>query len=474
MTRSSDSRVRTTHRVGALAGVLTVVLGITVVACSSPTPSSSPDTTPSSTTSIVPDTGTGPLSITQELRATEVAGGLAEPTAMVNRPMRNQLWVAERSGRVRVITIATNWNLETGSVVRNGYKTLGDSVLDISGDVSTEGERGLLGIAFSTDARTLFLEYSNKKGEIVVASWNVNDPAPPPVTVPAPTAPDPEASTTSTRPGANSSTTSSLLPTLPAPVVDGGSRRVLLTIPHGDATTDNGGQLALGRDGFLYIGVGDGAAVTDPTRNAQNPDSLLGKILRIDPGSVSIIGPYGIPPTNPFVAAGGAPQVWILGTRNPGHFSFDKANGDLWVADPGDRRYEEIDLLPAAFGGGRGANLGWPWKSGTELLDPAATLPAGLVDPVLVSVNTGDVSCSIIGGYVYRGSAIPGLKGIYLYGDSCSGEVRGLLERKGIKIDDKALGPKLAANTLVGFGQDDQGELYAVSSGGSILLLVAA
>jgi glucose/arabinose dehydrogenase len=456
-----------------LAGVLALVVGITVVGCSSSSNTAAPDTTPSSTSSSVPDTDTGPISITQALRTTEVANGLNDPSAVVNRPERNQLWIAERAGRVRVVSIATSWNLEAGSVARGGFRT-SDAVLDISADVSTNGDRGLLGIAFSTDARTLFLDYVNRKGETVVASWNVTDPAPPPVTAPPATEVDPNQPPTSTRPGGNSSSTTQALPTIPTPIIDGGSRRVLLTVPHGDATTDLGGQIALGRDGFLYIGVGDGAKKGDASRSAQNPDTLTGKILRIDPAAPTLAQPYTIPPTNPFASAGGAPEVWSLGVRNPRTFSFDRANGNFWVADPGDRRYEEIDLLPAATGAGRGANLGWPYKEGTELVDPAVEAPSGLVDPILMWTNTGDRKCSLVGGYVYRGSSIPGLKGVYVYGESCSSAVRGLLERKWVKIDDKELGPKLAPDTLVGFGQDDQGELYVLSSAGSLLRLVAA
>jgi len=447
------------------------------VACAAP--SNSPDSTQSAPppTTIL-DAGTGPTSITQTITTREVAGGFAEPTAMVNRPMRNQLWVAERAGKVRVVTIETNWDLETGQSVQSGkYTVEPNPVLDITSDVSTEGERGLLGIAFSTDARTLYLNYVNRKGEIVIAAWTVTDPIPPP--------PEPPAETTTTIAGQTTLTTlvpptttppaptTTVPPKLPEPVIDGRTRFNLMTIKPSEGTTANGGQLALGRDGYLYIGVGDAGKPSDAKANTQNPESLLGKILRIDPTVSGFGQSFGIPPTNPFATAGGAPPVWILGVRNPLRFSFDDANGDLWIGDPGENKFEEIDWLPASSGGGRGANLGWPWKEGTTAVSDK-NIPNELVDPIFVYNKVGGATCSVVGGYVYRGSSMPKLQGTYIYGDHCNGLIRGLLQRKGKVLDDKAIGGQLPANQLVAFGQDDRGELYAVASSGSILKLVAA
>lgn len=467
-TRTSGPAIR------LAAAIVALVVGLTAVACSSPNSSENGSSAEVTTTSSIIDPGNGPTSISQTIRTDEIASGFDQPTAMINRPMRNQLWVAERPGRVRIITVDTEWNLETGLTVRGGYDTAPFPVIDISGDVSTQGERGLLGIAFSTDAKTLFLDYVNTKGEIVVASWNVTDPAPPPPTTlpPAPAAPSTLPGQTTTTRRTASTTTTTIPQTLPPPIVDLASRKVLLTIPRSDGNIDNGGQLALGRDGYLYIGVGDAGKAGDPKANAQNPESLLGKILRIDPALPNINGPYAIPPTNPFANGGGAPQVWMLGVRNPLRFSFDRANGDLWIGDPGENKFEEIDWLPASSGAGRGANLGWPWKEGTSSLVDT-DVPKGLVDPVLVYNNVEGRTCSVVGGYVYRGSAMPGLQGVYLYSDYCSGSIRGLLQRKRQVLDDKAIGASLPPNQLVAFGQDDQGELYVVSSAGSISKLVA-
>jgi glucose/arabinose dehydrogenase len=460
----------------ALAGVLAVALGSTLVACSAPAKSSSSSTTAVPTPTTALDTGSGATSITKSLRATEVAGGFNNATNIVARPMRNQLWVTQRSGEVRAIEIQTAWNLELGQTQRSGFKTYPSAVIDLSSDVATGGERGLLGIAFSTDARTLFLSYVNKKDEIVIASWAVTDPTPLPVTIPAPAAPAPTAPTApgaprpSTTVAPSTSSTSTTLPILPAPVVDPASKRTLLTIAH-EGSTNYAGQLTLGRDGFLYIGVGDspnGAA----EQSAQNPESLLGKILRIDPAGATATDPYAIPPGNPFAAGGGAPQIWTLGAQNPLRFSFDRSNGNMWVADAGRVQFGEIDYLPVSAGAGDGANLGWPYKDGKEAGPSPDNAPSSVVTPIGVTPNTS-ADCPLIGGYVYRGS-VTEMQGVYIYGDFCTGTVKGLLQRKGNVLDDKAIGPQLGTNSIVAFAEDNQGELYIVTAGGSVQRLAAA
>ncbi len=462
-------RKRTGHAFRALAGAVAVALGITLVACSAPEKSSTDETPQATTPTTAVDTGTGPTSISKTMLATEVAGGFNDATNIVSRPMRNQLWVTQRSGAVRVIEIQTAWNLELGQTQRNGFKTYPGAVFDISSDVASDGERGLLGIAFSTDARSLFLSYVNKKGEIVVASWNVSDPVPPPVTIPAPPAPGPTVPGAPTTTAAPTSTTTQVLPVIPAPVVDAGSKRTLLTIAR-EGTTNYSGQLTLGRDGFLYIGVGD-SPNGGVEKAAQNPESLLGKILRIDPGGATLADPYAIPPGNPFAAGGGAPQIWSLGAQNPLRFSFDRANGNMWVADAGRVQFSEIDYLPVSSGAGDGANLGWPYKDGKEPGPVTEGAPSSLVTPIAVAPSNG-ANCPVIGGFVYRGS-ITELQGVYIYGDFCTGTVKGLLQRKGVLLDDKAIGPQLGTNSIVAFAEDNQGELYIVTAGGSVQRLVA-
>ncbi len=458
-----------------------VAFSVVALACSSPVKSSADGTNTAGAPSTAVDPGTGPTSITKMLRATEVAKGFDKASNIVSRPMRNQLWVTQRTGAVRVIEIETEWSLELGQTQRNGFKAYPTAIFDLSGDISTEGERGLLGITFSTDARTLFLSYVNKKGELVIASWTVADPVPPPVTVPPTTAPRPTvpgapstSSTTSTTTTTTTAapTTTLTIPVLPAPIVDPASKRVLLTIPR-EGTTNYSGQLTLGRDGYLYIGVGDSPDGSADT-TAQNTDSLLGKILRIDPSGekASATDPYAIPPDNPYAKSGGSPQIWTIGAQNPLRFSFDRVNGNMWVADVGRSQFGEIDYLPASNGGGAGANLGWPFKEGKEPGPSPSGAPSSLETPIAVSPTTGS-DCPIIGGFVYRGS-VTELQGVYIYGDFCSGTIKGLLQRKGIVLDDKAIGPQAGAKSLVAFAEDNQGELYFVTAGGSVQRLVAA
>jgi glucose/arabinose dehydrogenase len=470
MAHHHDSHRSTAFVFRALAGILALALSGSLIACSAPAKSSSSSTTAAPTPTTAVDTGTGPTSITKSLRAAEVASGFNDATNIVSRPMRNQLWVTQRSGAVRAIEIQTAWNLELGQTQRKGFKTYPGAVIDISSEVSTGGERGLLGIAFSTDARTLFLSYVNKNGEIVIASWAVTDPTPPPATLPAPAAPAPTvpgAPPTSTTVAPSTSTT---LPILPTPVVNPASRRTLLTIAH-EGSTNYAGQLTLGRDGFLYIGVGDSPnGATEKT--AQNPESLLGKILRIDPAGATTTDPYAIPPGNPFASGGGAPQIWTLGAQNPLRFSFDRSNGNMWVADAGRVQFGEIDYLPVSAGAGDGANLGWPFKDGKEAGPSADQAPSSVVTPIGVTPNTS-ADCPLIGGFVYRGS-VTEMQGVYVYGDFCTGTVKGLLQRKGVLLDDKAIGPQLGTNSIVAFAEDNQGELYIVTAGGSVQRLVAA
>lgn len=241
-----------------------------------------------------------------------------------------------------------------------------------------------------------------------------------------------------------------------------------MTIEH-DGNSNYAGQLTLGRDGFLYIGVGDATnGATEKT--AQNADSLLGKILRIDPGGATFTEAYAIPPGNPFAKGGGAPQIWALGAQNPLRFSFDRANGNLWVADAGRVQFGEIDYLPASTGAGEGANLGWPFKDGKENGPASGSSPTNPVAPIAISPSKGP-GCPVIGGFVYRGS-VTEFQGVYVYGDYCSGTVKGLLQRKGVLLDDKAIGPQFGTNSVVAFAEDSQGELYVLTESGSVQRLV--
>jgi glucose/arabinose dehydrogenase len=337
---------------------------------------------------------------------------------MTARPGTSTLYVTEQVGRVRTITVD-----------RGTYTLQPASLLDLHDEVGAGGERGLLGIAFSTDGGTLSTYFTDTDGKIHVVRWRMDGDR-----------------------------------------VDTASRTDLLVLDHA-RVNHNGGQLQTGPDGFLYLGIGDGGGGGDPDHNGQNPSTLYGKILRIDPLHDGTGGrPYAIPPGNPFANGGGAPEVWLYGARNPWRFSFDPA-GDLWVADVGQDEVEEIDRLPAADGGaGRGANLGWNQMEGSRPYN-GGTPPPGSILPIFEYTHDNG-SCSVIGGSVYHGTKVPALTGVYLYGDYCIGDVRGLLTDGATVVDDESLGASV--DMLTSFGVDDSGELYAFSQGGAMYAITAA
>ena len=217
----------------------------------------------------------------------------------------------------------------------------------------------------------------------------------------------------------------------------------------------NGGDVHIGPDGFLWWSLGDGGSRGDPRGNGQNTDTLLGSILRIDPTAGN---PYGVPGDNPLVGRAGRDEIFAYGLRNPWRFSFDRATGDLWIADVGQNRWEEINRL-AAPGRGRGANLGWNAREGTHSYDGGG-IPTGHVGPI--HEYSHDRGCSVTGGYVYRGGRIPGLSGTYVYGDYCTAELWGLRTDG----DRGSLDVSVPAGTLVSFAEDNAGELYVLSFDG--------
>ena len=241
---------------------------------------------------------------------------------------------------------------------------------------------------------------------------------------------------------------------------DVASERVLLEVQQ-PADSHNGGQLAFGPDGYLYWGLGDGANPDDVFANGQDRRTLLGAILRLD---VDGGQPYAIPPDNPFVGngVGWREEIWAWGLRNPWRFSFDRLTGQLWVGDVGQDRWEEINLVE------KGGNYGWNTVEGPQCLDldaPCAT--QGFIPPVWSYDHSQ--GRSVIGGYVYRGEAVPGLQGLYIYGDFATGQIWGLEVKGGLAVDNRAVAT--APGLLASFGQDEQGELYAVGLDGQILRL---
>jgi len=468
------SRRRRRALLGATAASLALLAGCSSVSEGGPGTTST--TAPATTTSTAPDPGPGPVDLSgvsvrletvvgpapPEIPGTsstttttgpegQVETHLTEPTAMAARNGRDQIWIAERGGTVRILTVNTEWDRTTGRSKRTGYTLLPGTALDLSALTSTTGERGLLGLAFSTDGRTLYVDHTAPNGDIVVAAYTVIDKS---AFSGGTGGPPPKADKVAE--------------------VDPASRRELLTIPHADQTNHNGGQLVLGPDGYLYIGVGDGGGAGDPTGNAQDLDTLLGKILRIDPATaVPFQSQYGIPPDNPFAEGGGLPEIWLYGVRNPWRFSFDRATGDLWVADVGQNQVEEINRLPVETGWGWRGNLGWNWFEGDQRYRADGTPPEGLVPPIHTYTHA-DGRCSITGGYVYRGTAVPSLEGgVYVYGDYCTGEIRGLLTRRGILLAEGPLGISTPPGELVSFGQDDDGELWVLAADGTLSKVVS-
>jgi glucose/arabinose dehydrogenase len=357
--------------------------------------------------------GAGPLADI-ELTLTEVAEA-DSPTALVARAGSDTVYVAERAGRVRPLA---------------ADGTLGEPILDISDDVVTDVEQGLLGIEFSPDGGTLYVSYS--------------------------LAPDGD-----TRVDAY---------TVAGDEVDLASRRELLAVEQPFAN-HNGGDLAIGPDDYLYIGLGDGGSGGDPEGNGQNTQALLGKILRIDPSQPGDGTEYAIPADNPFAdGQDGAPEVWLYGVRNPWRFSFDAETGDLWIADVGQESIEEIDLLPAADGGGSGANLGWNEMEGAHPYDGGSN-PEGAILP-LFEFDHSDGGCAITGGVVYRGAAIPQLAGAYLFSDYCDGRIRAVRAAEGVVVEERIFDAE--GTELVSFGEDGQGEVYVLSLDGTIYRIDAA
>lgn len=324
-----------------------------------------------------------------------------------------RLFVVEQPGRIRIV--------EQGHLQPIPF-------LDISERVLAGGERGLLGLAFHPDYRNngyFYLNYTRRPdGATVVAQYGR---------------------------GLSRNKASQ-------------EERVLLVVPQPYAN-HNGGMIEFGPDGYLYIALGDGGSGGDPGNRAQNEQELLGKILRIN---VDRSDPYGVPSDNPFAERGGRGEIYAIGFRNPWRFSFDASTGELWIADVGQDKWEEINLVT------RGGNYGWRTKEGNHCFSPAQLCDsADLVAPVL-EYGHEKGRCSIIGGYVYRGRALAGFAGQYLYGDYCSGEIFAL---PNIYTGDTIHNPRVILKTAIrisSFGQDENGELYVLDHGGGLYRITQA
>ncbi|MFF9043750.1 PQQ-dependent sugar dehydrogenase [Streptomyces parvulus] len=335
-----------------------------------------------------------------QVALTEVAQA-QNPTAGAAGP-GDTVWIAERAGTVRVLDDAG----------------LGEPVLDISDETTTDGERGLLGVAFDEDFTHFYISFTDLQGTSTIDEFAVQDGT-----------------------------------------VQEGTRRTVLTQEQPESN-HNGGDIKFGPDGYLYIALGDGGGGGDPEGNGQKLDTLLGKMLRIDPQGAE---PYAVPQDNPFVGDPNArDEIWSYGLRNPWRFSFDSGTGDLLIGDVGQSEWEEIDWAPADSKGGE--NYGWSQMEGTHPFR-GGTEPANHVPPVHEYDRTG-LGCSVTGGYVYRGQAVADLVGQYVYSDYCDGTLRSLEIENGQVTAEHDLG--VSGGEVVSFAQDGDGELYALAIGGTV------
>lgn len=411
----------------ALAGVLMSVL---LAACGTPpedpSPSvASPSVDPAPVTTAAPSVAAEPEtpvpSPTPEptpppvspdpppLELEVVATGVVDPTNIAATP-DGWLLVNERAGRVVAV--------DPGS----GEMAV---ALDLRDRVLGQGERGLLGLALHPDwpeTPRAFVHYSDRDGDTVVAEFTASGDG--------------------------------------APAFDAATEQVLLRVDQ-PYTNHNGGQLAFGPDGHLWVGLGDGGSGGDPLGHGQNPGTLLGTILRLD---VNRPGAYAIPEDNPFAGgSGGAPEVHLYGLRNPWRFSFDRLTDALWIADVGQNAFEEVNRVDPVTDAG--ANLGWNILEASHCYAVADCDPDAFIGPI--SEYGRDLGCSITGGYVYRGAAIDRLSGWYLFGDYCTGLIFGVPSDA-----DELTAPRLLLESgarVSTFGEDAAGELYVADLAGDTI-----
>ncbi|MFQ5516075.1 MAG: PQQ-dependent sugar dehydrogenase, partial [Acidimicrobiia bacterium] len=339
---------------------------------------------------------------------------LSNPVLVTAAPDDARLFIVEKQGVIRVV--------EDGQLTDEPF-------LDIRDAVGSEGlEQGLLGLAFHpsyADNGRFFIYYTDTDGDsrlvefAASAAGNVADPH---------------------------------------------SGRLLLALEQ-PASNHNAGMLQFGPDGYLYVSLGDGGGANNQFGNAQRADTLLGTIIRID---VDAAEPYAIPPDNPFVAGGGAPEVWAYGLRNPWRFSIDTVDGLMYIADVGQDEWEEIDVVPLTTAG---FNFGWSILEGSECFDTEPCSTEGLVPPV-VTINHGE-GCSVIGGFAYRGHAIPEMAGHYFYGDWCGRWIRSfrLVDGK-VTASRDWTGEFGEVGQILSFGVDAAGELYVTTMEGFVFQII--
>ncbi|HVF40223.1 MAG TPA: PQQ-dependent sugar dehydrogenase [Gemmatimonadaceae bacterium] len=343
------------------------------------------------------------------LQLSRVGSKFNDPVHLAVPPGDSRLFIVEQEGRIRV--------------VKNGT-TLEQPFLDISRRVRSGGEQGLLSMAFHPGYRAngyFYVNFTDLQGDTHVERFKVS------------ANPD---------------------------VADPSSAKLIITVDQ-PYSNHNGGLVMFGPDGMLYVGMGDGGSGGDPHNNGQNPQALLGKMLRLD---VNRGDPYAIPADNPFAnGSSGRREIWAVGLRNPWRFSFDKSDGLLYVADVGQSGAEEITVVPANRAG---VNYGWKIMEGADCYGSGSCRRQGLQVPALTYGRSGG-ACSVTGGIVYRGRKIPALAGHYFYSDYCAGWVRSFRYQNGTVTDRREWKTDDIGN-VTSFAEDTAGEMYIVAHGGSI------
>ncbi|MEO8577266.1 MAG: PQQ-dependent sugar dehydrogenase [Gemmatimonadales bacterium] len=348
-----------------------------------------------------------------KLSLQSVASGFNSPVYITSPPGDSRLFVVEQPGRIRIIS---------------GGQLITTPFLDITSKVSSGGERGLLSVAFHPQYATngfFYVYFTGSGGELRIERYSV---------------------------------------TANANVANAASAKVILTVPH-PVSNHNGGLAMFGPDGMLYLGLGDGGGAGDPNLNGQNTNTLLGALLRID---VNNGDPYSIPSNNPFAGRNDAKQeIWAIGLRNPWRYSFDRVTGLLYIADVGQNLLEEVNIVPSTRAG---VNYGWNVMEATSCYNASTCNKTGLEIPVL-EYSHSDGSCSITGGFAYRGSALPEIAGHYFYADYCLGKVKSFLFQNGVATD-KRTWDLISVGAVTSFGEDAAGELYLTSANGGVYKIV--
>jgi glucose/arabinose dehydrogenase len=359
-----------------------------------------------------------------------VKSGFIDPVLVTSpRDGSKRLFVVEQAGRIRIIS---------------GGTLLATPFLDLRGAITSGGERGLLGLAFHPKFATnhfIYVNFTDVNGNTAISRYTVSS---------------------------NPNVANRF----------GGLRILTIKQPYAN---HNGGNIAFGADGYLYIGMGDGGGTGDPGNRAQNLGSLLGKMLRIDVDHQTGGKRYAIPPTNPFANTTGLDEIWSRGLRNPWRWSFDRSTRQLWIGDVGQSRWEEIDRSSpsSTHPAGWAANYGWPALEGRACYRPSTGCSTrGKTAPLVVYGHSATTvgNCSVTGGFVYRGAAYPVLSGVYLFGDFCSGRIWGVSATAASPATPTLLRSPTASPRLSisSFGEDEAGEMYVADHGGGRIYKITA